>query len=111
VKADACTMCEEAVNYLKLFVNNNATEQEVQDMLENEVCSQLGELSSMVSLYHLLITFISIVFLIQFTVTYVYLIYVYMYIFANSKVYIFKVINIFSSVLVFFNKIISPGSV
>jgi len=62
VKADACTMCEEAVNYLKLFVNNNSTEQEVQDMLENEVCSQLGELSSMVSLYHLLITLKSFVF-------------------------------------------------
>ncbi|XP_067928712.1 prosaposin-like isoform X2 [Watersipora subatra] len=46
IRADECTICEEVFNYLHLFINNNETEAEVESLLENDICSQFGELSS-----------------------------------------------------------------
>jgi len=44
---DTCTTCEEVLNTAKLFLNNNSTEQQIESVLEDDVCTQLGSFSAM----------------------------------------------------------------
>lgn len=48
VNDDKCDTCEEVFGYIHIFLDNNATEAELQNLLDNEVCPQLGDLSAMV---------------------------------------------------------------
>lgn len=45
---ELCDTCEQVAGFAKIFLSNNATEGEVAQALENDVCSQLGSFSSLV---------------------------------------------------------------